>query len=433
MVTREIKLLSHQYKFVKSESYKTILIAGRGSGKSFCSLVSAINNCLNGSNVIFICPTYGLIKKSVSNEIINLLNEFGVKYKYNKSDLILTIFHNKTYNRIVFVSAENPERLRGLTGFEKLYIDEAALCSKDCLDLGVACLRGKNVKNPQVYMMSTPRGYGNWLSQEYGKENVLRINAKTSDNYHNGDKFEDILKETYSFSESFYRQEVLGEIIDSSSQGLLTDNNWMSFIDFNKSHLPTRYCAGLDIAGSGDDSTVLTIRNGNRIVKIYRINSKVNDMDNIINLIRLANSTYPLYAIRVDSTGIGSFVPAEINKKLKDLIVIPCNFAESSSKDAYANKRAEIHFEFKKMIEEKNLHILPSAYDNIDRVKAEFFGVEVFLNNSRKLQLTPKDKFKANNKYSPDEMDSICLSCFDDTNMANQIQLVKDLNILMGV
>ena len=93
MVTREIKLLSHQYKFVLSEAYKTILIAGRGSGKSFCSLVSAINNCLIGSNVIFICPTYGLIKKSVSTEIINLLNEFGLRYKYNKNHL-LHAFHD---------------------------------------------------------------------------------------------------------------------------------------------------------------------------------------------------------------------------------------------------------------------------------------------------------------------------------------------------
>jgi PBSX family phage terminase large subunit len=434
MIEKTIKLLSHQYKFINSKTFKTVLIAGRGSGKSFVSLISAISHTLAGHNVIFVCPTYGLIKKSVSAEIINLLNDLGVKYKYNKSDLILNIYHHRTVNRIVFVSAENPERLRGLTGFSKLYIDEAAICCKDCLDLGVACLRGKGVYDPQVYMMSTPRGYGNWLSQEYDKPDVTKINAKTSDNKHNGEHFESILKETYSFSESFYRQEVLGEIVDSSSQGLYNDGDWRTFVGTcNTPNTSTRYVAGLDIAGSGDDSTVLTIRQGNTIVKIYKLNSKVNDQEQIINLVRLANTTYPIYAIRIDSTGIGSFIPGVLKNTFKKMIVIPCNFAEKSSRDAYANKRAEIHYELKKMIVEKGLHILPSAYDNFDRVKAEFFGVEIFLNNQRQLQLTPKDKFKANNKYSPDELDSICLSCFDDEHQVNMYNKAEEINRLMGV
>lgn len=313
----DFKLLNHQFHFVTSKAKNTVLIAGRGAGKSFAAAVLAVTSSLQGEEVIFVSPTYKTSLEVGVAAVIDFMNRCHIKGDFFKSAMKICIGKGN----ILFMSAENPERLRGLSNKTKLIIDEAAICSKDVYDLGSACLRGESITNPQIYIITTPRGRGSWVTKIFEKPDTLALRAKTADNKFVGIGFVELLKEQYEGMDSFYRQEVLGEILDEGTNSLFSTAEW-NFFNEIKEQIGNQIIVGLDVAGDGNDFTALTVRIGNKIDKIVKTKTKTSE--DILNFVK---HNAPIFdKLFIDVTGFGYFAADKLIETYKDKVV-KVNFA----------------------------------------------------------------------------------------------------------
>lgn len=399
------KLLPHQYKFCTSVAPDTVLIAGRGAGKTFgCSCLIA-DKLKSGKSILVIAPDYRTLKTGIMREVTNRLTETHTRItSLNKTDMEIRIGKATVY----FRSNENPERVRGLTDIDLLVMDEAALCSYETYTIAIACLRGQKVRDPQTYLITTPRGRGNWVSDIYYNDSSLSINAPSSANYHNGQGYTKRLEGLYD--ETFAKQELLGEILDESSSSvfntIFTDKLFDSVgytIDLTKPVI-----VSLDVARDGKDNSSCSVRRGKLITRI--INRHTPDLNALEQLIVDTLGGLEPTDIVVDSTGMGQFIPDILKRKWPKATIYPINFA-SKGKDGYTNMRTQIHFELRKQVESGEIRIAPNACD--DKLKKSLIlqclSVEYTIAGKTDFKLLSKDEVKSKIGQSPDDLDDICL------------------------
>lgn len=414
----DFKLLAHQFSFVTSQAKNTVLIAGRGSGKSFAAAVLAVTSCLRGEEVIFVSPTYKTSLEVGVAAVIDFMNRCHIKGELYKSAMKISIGKGN----ILFMSAENPERLRGLSNKTKLIIDEAAICSKDVYDLGSACLRGEHITNPQIYIITTPRGRGNWVTTIFEKLGTLAITARTIDNKFVGIGFVELLKEQYEGMDSFYKQEVLGEILDEGTNSLFSTAEW-NFFNESKAQNGNQIIVGLDVAGDGNDFTALTLRRGNQIEKIVKTKTKTSE--DILNFVRLHAPMFD--RLFIDVTGFGYFAADKLIETYHDKIC-KVNFAASSIKNGYKNRRTEIHFDLKKRIAE-GLFLSSSIDATIKKeIEFEFFSIDTYISGQSDFALIKKEDIKKKIGRSPDILDSLALASFNINAEIERNDELRQLN-----
>lgn len=414
----DFKLLNHQFHFVTSNAKNTVLIAGRGAGKSFAAGVLATTSCLKGEEVIFVSPTYKTSLEVGVAAVMDFMNRCHIKGVFFKSAMKICIGKGN----ILFMSAENPERLRGLSNKTKLIIDEAAICSKDVYDLGSACLRGESITNPQIYIITTPRGRGSWVTKIFEKPDTLALRAKTADNKFVGIGFVELLKEQYEGMDSFYRQEVLGEILDEGTNSLFSTAEW-NFFNEIKEQNGNQIIIGLDVAGDGNDFTALTVRRGNQIEKIVKTKTKTSE--DILNFVKLHAPIFD--KLFIDVTGFGYFAADKLIETYRDKIV-KVNFAASSVKNGYKNRRTEIHFDLKKRIAEGLF--LGSGVDAATKkeIEYEFFAVDTYISGQGDFALIKKEDIKNKIGRSPDILDSLALASYDINEETKRNEDLRQLN-----
>jgi phage terminase large subunit len=118
-----LSLTQPQEDFVFSEAKHPGLVAGYGSGKSHAAVVRIAIRALQYPKLsfAFVEPTFDLIRLIAYPRFMNLFDEWGVKYKLNRADNIVTVENDA---QIIFRSADTPERLVGFEVADAV-IDEA--------------------------------------------------------------------------------------------------------------------------------------------------------------------------------------------------------------------------------------------------------------------------------------------------------------------
>jgi hypothetical protein len=403
-----IELLPHQAEFVYSPKRVTGLIGGRGSGKSVGGGYLGANRLTHGVNIVGVAPTYKMLEPILIRETLNILRMFGWPFKYNKTDKFLEVYKDgRVLADAYFRSCEDPETIRGLTERAVLIMDEAALCPPEAYDIGLGTLRGKNVKYAQTFLMSTPRGKGNWASQLLEDPKSRLIQVGTSSNSHLSKDYVDMLRERYT--DEFARQEIDGEIIDATACGLFPS----AIVDSLMRNLPIEgdgaITIGFDVAGSGDDYSVIIARRGKRILHtIKRRTPTDGELDAMFNEMV---SQYPASRAYVDSTGMGHFVPSRLGPRYPDVEFVGVNFgAKAFDDEAFRNRRAEIYFELKRHCTQ-GLTISGMSEEDRRLLAVELYSTEYYIDNSRCFALIPKDKIKKAIGRSPDIADALALSC----------------------
>lgn len=152
--------------------------------------------------------------------MLSLVATMGVGTSWNKSDLELRLLGDR---RIIFRSADNPDRLRGANvGF--LWLDEAALMDEDIWPTAIATLRHAPGK---AIATTTPRGK-NWLYTLWtsGGEDYAVIESATTDNAYLPAHFVSTLRQ--SMTSEMYAQEVQGQFIDPL--GSLFQRHWFRVV-----------------------------------------------------------------------------------------------------------------------------------------------------------------------------------------------------------
>ena len=157
---------------------------------------------------------------------------------------------------------------------------------------------------------------------------------------------------------------------------------------------------GVDVARFGDDSTVLTIRQGLwcRARKVYRGLDTMQAAERVIDVMRQYKPT----AVFIDVGAMG----AGVIDRLRQLRyhVTDVNFGAAASNERYANKRAEMFFAVRSWMEGGG------AIPPDPKLKSELSVVEYKFTPNGKIILEPKDKVKEKIGKSPDMADSLALT-----------------------
>jgi len=179
---------------------------------------------------------------------------------------------------------------------------------------------------------------------------------------------------------------------------------------------------GVDVALGGNDYTVLTFIKGNLVYRIDRLN--IVDSYELARIIYgIARSEYTnggsqVYInVEVDGLGIGMYNDL-IQFNDDDFIFVNGirmgSNPKNKNKYKYANRRAELYFNVRQLLEKGKLKFSQKLITNqlfID-LKKQMLDIEFGTSNSGKLIIEPKEEFKARNGgRSPDELDSLVLAC----------------------
>lgn len=396
------KLSKWQKEFALDKFDDSLRIActGISAGKSYALSLWIVLQCVKkpGLRGIIIAQSYRALTLVLIREIKNRAAEFGIAVK-----------HNKASNEIQFVngsilfafSAESPDAVLGLTEIDMLCIDEAAYCNEEIYNNARDRMRGGKYE-PMVRLISSPNSterIQNWFSALCKKYPECIVHATALDNPFTSEEFKTELKERYGEGTNLYRQQVLGEIIDSDVASQIIFRN--QFPDKKKGKDDAHYF-GYDASGLGADTDQFVIidKFGMSFVDFRQEANTFEKAEIVVNL-------YDRYKVKygnVDGTG-------GYSQGVYDLAVAKgcdlgsVNFAQKAfDSDKYPNARTEMYIEFAKAIKE--------GFWVDDDVREEMLAQTVFINNRGQQQLVPKEDVKKILGHSPDRCDAVALAVY---------------------
>lgn len=408
----KIELLPKQYEAITSNARTVAYVGGRGTGKSVVAAWIAVRELTLGHSGLVIAPIFEDLRSVMIKYIVEFLTDANIKHQHNKSEHWIKVKNSYLYYR----SAETESGLRGKSELQFLIVDEAATVDYTIYLIAKACLRGRTVRNPRTYLVGTPRGKSNWFYDAAFREDTHLIHAKTTENTFLDISFYEDLKNTYS--DEFARQELEGDFIDNDSSNVFLDSEWKMFTR-KTNGMGNQIIVGIDVAAGGDDSSAAVYR-GNQLVNVVA-RKTTTDIATLIDLCRGSLGGLEPNYILIDSTGIGTFAPAEFQKVWGSSKVIGVNFGSKSNKKGFALRRDEIYFDLKKKI-----NVGWTISGSIDpkiiaQVEKEFYATEYGINNNRDFKLIPKAEIKSKIGRSPDMLDAICLGASLDMETIDKL------------
>lgn len=366
------------------------------TGKSYAASLLAAKSLLEGKNVFLFAQTFAALKDNLMKETKKrLLEMLGDRFKYNGNAMTIE-FNGKT---IFGFSYENIEATRGYTDISVAIFDEAALAPSNIIETCVPCLRGEGII-PQLYFTTTPRA-NSWLTRYIKDHDVEIIRATTFDNTHLSKESIDLMKASIT-NEDMIRQELYGEEIELVANAIVQLKDFSKVI--NKSLDPKLYYIGIDMSGTGGDTSCVVIRNSQQILYKKQWSTVRNSdvaawIEARINELGIRN----LVKIRCDMA-YGSGVIELLERKYDAELV---SFAGKPEQEEYANNRAAMYFKLAQAIRD-------GFFIDDDTIKEELTNITYQLNNRDKLLLDGKDILRDIIGRSPDSSDALALTFLED-------------------
>lgn len=414
-LTKKLEFSGKAREFLHSNAEITVLIASRGFGKSVVASYLTAKKLANGESGILMAPTYRDCESILLKNVVNTLEQQGYvegKHFVINKKLMELYMLDKTgtvQSFCVFRSADDPECARGVTDVSFFIMDEAAKCKKMAFDVTVPVLRGGDIDDTQIYLITSPRGIGNWVSELFYDPNTESIQASVYDCTWMSDTQRDkfISKNKKLHGDAFFRQEILGEIIDTNADSVFGSSE-IDELFTAKSFVDGDTIAGLDIGRKGDP-TVIAIKRGNRVEHIEQKYDLLT-LDAMKSWLYGVIAKYPqLKRIYIDETGLGQYIPPELSKTFPKIESIGLNFGSKSTKDGYHLIRSEIFFDLKNSIPH-GLHISPFLdKDLLREVRRELCSIEYKISDKSEMYVLSKDKTKEILGRSPDCADALAL------------------------
>jgi hypothetical protein len=183
---------------------------------------------------------------------------------------------------------------------------------------------------------------------------------------------------------------------------------WRSIFEQRITHFQEPFnTGGVDLAAGGDE-TVLTVRNGNKVIAIYgfRFDDTTKTVDNLEKLFREAKLNHPESRIFGDAGGLGKPMLDELrNRRGWHNIRYITNQSTAFNKRVYHNRGAELWFNFAHLIEGGEI-LLP----NDERLKRQLSTRHYKQTAENRIQLESKLQARVKGHPSPDRGDATVLS-----------------------
>lgn len=234
MSVKEVSLLNHQFEILSDTTTKIMgLVGGYGNGKTYTACRKSIQLAtLNiGYTGIVTEPTFPMLRDIFIPEMKQALEEWGIRYKFNASSFIFTLYIGDKESKILCMSLENYERIVGINA-AWIICDEFDTSKMEIAIKGFQKLLGRlrvgNVR--QFVIFTTPEGfkatYKIFIEDNDGSRKIIK--AKTSDNKYLPSDFIDTLKEQYP--EALLKAYLEGEFVN------LTSGTIYSYFNRDKHH-----------------------------------------------------------------------------------------------------------------------------------------------------------------------------------------------------
>jgi len=351
--------------------------------------------------VIVMAQSYKSLKLVLFTEIKKRLDELGIDYSENKSDMTLNVGNGMIYG----FSSDSVEALRGITA-DAAILDECALFEEYVYKVTQGRLR-RGVLPMQTFLTTTPRGTDNWIYDISLRDATEFIHQKMVDNYFLKQEFLDQMLLDYEGDEQLMRQELEASFEDFADDNVIIHPTLIKEARTRKAYKEkdpnSQRIAGMDLARYGKDYNAFVLRHGDEVLHYEKWNGvgAVDNEDRIVSLV----IAHEVDVLVVDGAGLGGPIFDHLSQKLKGVCeVIDYNgvYKTMSRNSRYANARAESWFLMKNWLEYGSL---PDSNDFSDLSVLTYR-----LNNSNKIVLKSKDELRSENKKSPDMGDSLSLT-----------------------
>jgi hypothetical protein len=161
-------------------------------------------------------PTYPMLRDATQNTLFEILDRNRIPHDFNKAENVLIM--RDTRSKVLFRAVDEFDRLRG-TNLAWFGVDELTYTPEDAWLVLEGRLRDPRAKRLCGFAVWTPKGY-DWVYRRFldqpveGYEAVI---ARAFENCHVLERIPDFYERLKrSYDENFFRQEVLGEYVNSS-------------------------------------------------------------------------------------------------------------------------------------------------------------------------------------------------------------------------
>ena len=398
----DLKLLPHQIKLMKSKARKSLLLCGRGAGKSFICAAMTLLTLLQGKNVLLGGQRYDTLHDTLYAEIKAMAHDWGIydRIEWRESPMMMTFGDAHVY----FGTYAAKEAVRGYSNVELMILDEMFLADVDIFAIWGPVMRGPKVSDPRIIGATTPRPGSLWnvmFSDPDCDWEIIR--AVTRDNtFITQEQFELIVSNIQD--DAMYRSEILGELITDLGGSAIIHLN--EFPSISAPTSDTSVIAGLDCAeGVERDCTAFVVRKGNTILDMWKLNQI--DHEETVRLVRDAHARFHITELNMDA----AFSDYEFNVLKYEIPCEQVNFARAASeeeKDKYANVRAEMYFNAAWHVKHG---LCVDGFPLSPELKRQMCAIGWLHNNQGRLLLTKKEDLRAALKMSTDVADALALTC----------------------
>ena len=208
-----IKVTEPQRDFLNLDCKFPAFVAGFATGKSEIMCQSALLDSLEGGSDSLVAlyePTYDLVRLILAPRMIEKLIDWGINYKYNKTENIIYT-SNGQMGDFILRTLDNPSRIIGYESF-RAKIDELDTLKRDHAEEAWNKIIARNRQIPKTYnritdkpmnttsVFTTPEGfkfvYEKWV--KHRAPSYEMIQASTLSNPYIPDDYVQSLRDTYS-------------------------------------------------------------------------------------------------------------------------------------------------------------------------------------------------------------------------------------------
>lgn len=317
---------------------------------------------------------------------------------------------------------DNTEALAGVHASFVLYVvDEASGIDQAIFNVIEGALTGENYL---LVMTSNPtKTVGAFFeSHNKNRSNYRTIHMDSEKSANVDPTWIKKMEDKYGRDSDTFRVRVQGKFPMSNTDSLFTTDEILESMkrDPNTVDQTGAVVYAADVARFGNDSSVLTIRNGYYMhtMKVFNQLSTMEYANVIGNEVGMQTDPHALF---IDSIGVG----AGVFDRLKEKGYRPteANAAMRADEvDVYHNKRAEMYFNLKEWIRKGG--ILPDDEELLE----ELVCITYSYTNTGKVLLAKKEDIKEELGRSPDKGDACALSFFskvraDRTHFSRPVQI----------
>lgn len=420
----KVKFLPHQKRLFDSKARIKGLYCGRGAGKSHYMIKSAALDLVQGLRVLYFCQTNAVMEGHFLPFIIETLEEWGFEVKVNEKKHIISV---GATGKLFYFSYENYKKSRGATKIRKIYFDEIAMAPRPSLLFSsvAPCMRDSGGVTQLIFASTPNKGseWDKWVKSQTPEKFVI-TGVTMEDNPKATEEEKELIKALVN-DPNFYRQEILGEILDDDLQFCVVQGDDFPKIQQGRHGFVS---IGCDCAGTGRDCFVFTAVDDAGILE--KVKTQLADTMSQFAIVRNLVKKHKARQIVIDTTGgfgnglydmcKGAFVVDGY-----EVDVIGVNFGQSADDSkSYANARAEMYFVTCNAIRN-------GFYVEDEDAREELRYTTYNLTNTGKIILAPKEEIKALTGRSPDTADSLCLAIYKRGEVAKHADAVQVANAFL--